>query len=82
MGKVPVAGSGQNSCANLCYRCAHAARCAHHAYLRINKLRVINIAKCSNPTLSAITFVIWYLRVGDTYTDTRIREDHRWPTGK
>ena len=29
----------------------------------------------SNPTLSAS--VIWYLRVGDTYTDTRIREDRR-----
>ncbi len=24
----------------------------------------------SNPTLSAITFVIWQLHVGDTYTDT------------
>ena len=36
----------------------------------------------SNPSLSAITFVIWYLRVGDTYTDTRIRKDHRWPIAK
>jgi hypothetical protein len=26
----------------------------------------------SNPSLSAITFVILYLKVGDTYTDTRI----------
>jgi hypothetical protein len=24
----------------------------------------------SNPTLSAITFVIYHLQVGDTYTDT------------
>ena len=24
----------------------------------------------SNPSLSAITFVIWSLRPGDTYTDT------------
>jgi hypothetical protein len=24
----------------------------------------------SNPTLSAITFVIWRLQAGDTYTDT------------
>ncbi len=24
----------------------------------------------SNPTLSAITFVIWHLQAGDTYTDT------------
>jgi hypothetical protein len=30
----------------------------------------------SNPSLSAITFVIWYLQAGDTYTDTRIRKDH------
>ena len=28
----------------------------------------------SNPTLSAITFVIWHLRVGDTYTDTSFSE--------
>jgi integrase/recombinase XerD len=28
----------------------------------------------SNPTLSAITFVIWHLQAGDTYTDTRIRK--------
>jgi hypothetical protein len=26
----------------------------------------------SNPTLSAITFVIWHLQACDTYTDTRI----------
>jgi hypothetical protein len=24
----------------------------------------------SNPSLSAITFVIWYLQAGDTYTDS------------
>jgi hypothetical protein len=24
----------------------------------------------SNPSLSAITFVIWHLQVGDTYTDS------------
>ncbi len=32
--------------------------------------------KCegSNPSLSAITLVIWYLQAGDTYTDTRIRK--------
>src|SRR5581483_11141966 len=30
----------------------------------------------SNPTLSAITFVIWELQAGDTYTDTEIRRDH------
>ena len=28
----------------------------------------------SNPSLSAITFVILYLQAGDTYTDTRISE--------
>jgi hypothetical protein len=27
----------------------------------------------SNPTLSAISFVIYQLQAGDTYTDTRIR---------
>src|SRR5207237_5092003 len=32
----------------------------------------------SNPSLSAITFVIWSLRPGDTYTDTN-QGDHRMP---
>jgi hypothetical protein len=26
----------------------------------------------SNPSLSAITFVIWHLQVGDTYTDSEL----------
>ena len=30
----------------------------------------------SNPSLSAITFVIWHLRVTDTYTDTKSSGGH------
>ena len=30
----------------------------------------------SNPSLSAITLVIYHLQAGDTYTDTRIRKGH------
>jgi hypothetical protein len=34
----------------------------------------------SNPTLSAITFVILHLKDGDTYTDSTLnRRHHRWP---
>jgi integrase len=32
----------------------------------------LDSAGSENPTLSAITFVIYYLQAGDTYTDTRI----------
>ena len=31
----------------------------------------------SNPTLSAITFVIYYLQAGDTYTDSELDRRYR-----
>jgi site-specific recombinase XerD len=35
----------------------------------------LELARLEGPTLHAITFIIWYLKTGDTYTDTGIRKD-------